>query len=1698
MPLTTDSKYQNKYSRNKGYQKLLFIQGRTLQSSELNELQENVLQTQKDITNYLIKNGTILNGGKITELRSSSITLDNATIYVDGNAVLVSGNSLPINGTGIEVVGIITSSVIINSTVDQDLLETNINSQAYGRNGADRLKITGIWALSTNSLINTEEIEQAFYSVLVLENGKIASISNFSNEAEKVVDKMLGRYDNDLFGNYVIKGLSIKYRSKNTEGKFEYQLESGAARINGNQINNPYTTIIMSEPVEEVTSGISYTTFTGVGNYPLNLTPVKQVTGIFCTKQITDENVVKGISSGTDILANENIFVDSIVVSQGVTTYESGVDFTLLGNVIDWSLTGVEPNPGTTYQVSYKYTTITTATIQNYNTAVITDQDIVLDTVLFINYEYYLNRIDRVIVTQNGFQVLKGIPAKKPSSPGKSQEVLSLAIIKIGFHDPGIWDNEPEVIEESVTVVSLKELNSMKKDLADIKLNIAQLSLLENAKSQDPTTVKKNLIVNPLYDTDLFDLGRTNTLFLDTGNNSLSISPNIDTGSFISNNRFEQDYTSEVSVSQPYITNTKKINPYALRNLVPDPLFFTDVNNAEINITVTSNTLTVKGLTEAVSININTEEGLYSINGAAFTNEAGTIQNNNTLALRTTSSNTFDKKKFVNIQIGNGQFTWDITTRKPKLIPTNLTNIFIDSNNLERLTTVSSNIVEIIGLEPNYLITVSATNGTIDAGTSELSGTFSSSKDVTTSPSGTIKLQAKGTSSDNFGITVNVFVKVVESQDIFSITTKIADLTPDDFVFQKRINTQLNTTIQSETVTVTGLEPLYPFNITATNGTIDAGTASLSGTFSSSKTVTTSSSGTIKLAARVDTLGEYLSPYTVTVELEGFKTVFTAITIPLDDTPNNFDFNQVTSAGKNTIIVSDTVTVNGLTPNIEILVSALGGTIDSGTYALSGNFVTSKTVIVSPSGTLVVAARVISSNDFNTATYCTVKVGTGSDTFVVTTRRPFWNPTFPKTEIISNKERDTFYNSSLVNISGLEPGNLYKLSTNISNFSIDAGTSSLSGTFETEKFVNADNNGRFVFMARGKSGANLGNSIVENIHIRDDVFKFITFFNFIINTRILNNTPNEFSFNDIKNANVNIEVTSNVVNVSGLEPDCVIQCSIDPYVRDGSSPVLFDATIRAHTNNINSATWKLTENVLTSSTGTLVLQAKVLTSSNSLNLINLKVTVGNYSTYFKITLLVPSATTSSTSLASTVHWTSLVPTWGIPGSFLKTNWDKILIKVENFVPSSTVVVVTEWGLRSQSVSTSNSGFAEFNLMLLQSWTLNWGEHQWHLLDVSTGRKVYFNFCIAPLMFGVSQNVNFASYLIQTQNRFKVDTWMDPIAQTFVLQQEQEINSVDIYFTEKPTNIVFARIVTTKVGIPDKDAQLGIGKLNSSAMIIGWNTINFDIPIKLEANKEYALILLTEDFIGSVGTCVIGEKDNIHNKFINEQPHVGVFLLFANQSTWTPAQNEDLSFTLNKCIYSTTPKTVNIGTISVTNITDWFLSAISIIPEKTNIRVYLKTSSNIEYDLELNNITITPKLSGDIEIKAQLFSTTQNFGPKILEGLSLNYGTPTLPGIYTQRTFSTTASIGNPVSLKVIIDEYRPLDIPNNKVAVYYYDGSTYIEMTRGTSTSIGTRKWTTEFNKSNIEVEQTHIKIELDTTELDKRPIISKIRTLII
>ena len=158
-------------------------------------------------------------------------------------------------------------------------------------------------------------------------------------------------------------------------------------------------------------------------------------------------------------------------------------------------------------------------------------------------------------------------------------------------------------------------------------------------------------------------------------------------------------------------------------------------------------------------------------------------------------------------------------------------------------------------------------------------------------------------------------------------------------------------------------------------------------------------------------------------------------------------------------------------------------------------------------------------------------------------------------------------------------------------------------------------------------------------------------------------------------------------------------------------------------------------------------------------------------------------------------------------------------------------------------------------------------------------------------------------------------FIDPLAQTFLVDPVLYpdgvfISAVDLYFKSKDTDglPVTLQIRDTLNGYPAKTilpfsdvakfpADITVSEDASEATTFTFPSLVYMAP------GEYSIVVLSnslkyEAWIAEMGENIIGTT-----RKVSEQPYAGVFFKSQNASTWSPDQNQDLTFRIHKANFT---------------------------------------------------------------------------------------------------------------------------------------------------------------------------------------------------
>ena len=295
---------------------------------------------------------------------------------------------------------------------------------------------------------------------------------------------------------------------------------------------------------------------------------------------------------------------------------------------------------------------------------------------------------------------------------------------------------------------------------------------------------------------------------------------------------------------------------------------------------------------------------------------------------------------------------------------------FYDQVDVELDEWISSNVVVVENV--NQLTQVS-----IDG------GEYRVNNEPFTSAVGTVNngdaLVVRVKSSLDYYTTVEGHLYVGNIVDTFSTIT-IRDTVPEPFSFVDEVDSPLNTEINSNTITISGLGEGVgvPLSITGDCDFLVRSSSSSASYLYPCEYLNGAEvfvrNGSTVIIRQISSV-EYSTAINIVLTIGGVSDTFSVTTLT-ESVPDDFSFTDQIGVALNTLTASNALTLRGLRAPVMISVSG-------GEYRINGGAYTDLTGTVNNSDTVNV--RQISSAEYNTTTNTVLTIGGVSDTFSVTT-----------------------------------------------------------------------------------------------------------------------------------------------------------------------------------------------------------------------------------------------------------------------------------------------------------------------------------------------------------------------------------------------------------------------------------------------------------------------------------------------------------------------------------------------------------------------------------------------------------------------------------------------------------------------------------------------------------------------------------------
>ena len=246
----------------------------------------------------------------------------------------------------------------------------------------------------------------------------------------------------------------------------------------------------------------------------------------------------------------------------------------------------------------------------------------------------------------------------------------------------------------------------------------------------------------------------------------------------------------------------------------------------------------------------------------------------------------------------------------------------------------------------------------------------------------------------------------------------------------------------------------------------------------------------------------------------------------------------------------------------------------------------------------------------------------------------------------------------------------------------------------------------------------------------------------------------------------------------------------------------------------------------------------------------------------------------------------------------------------------------------------------------------------------------------------------------TFNRVNTVGWVDPLAETFLVDPALYpdgvfLTDVELFFKTKDEDgiPVTLQIRDTLNGYPAQTivpfsnvtkfpADITVSEDASVATKFVFPSLVYLQP------GEYSIVVISnslkyETYIAEMGENIVGT-----DRKISEQPYAGVFFKSQNASTWTPDQNQDLTFRIHKAEF-TTGQTANAIFKDGTASADVKADIIQLTPaevrlNKTNIAWGVKMTGNTSNVLDTSYQPVIQNTNFQLDTQRKILATANSY------------------------------------------------------------------------------------------------------------------------
>ncbi|MDA8455260.1 DUF4815 domain-containing protein [Acidovorax sp. GBBC 3334] len=266
--------------------------------------------------------------------------------------------------------------------------------------------------------------------------------------------------------------------------------------------------------------------------------------------------------------------------------------------------------------------------------------------------------------------------------------------------------------------------------------------------------------------------------------------------------------------------------------------------------------------------------------------------------------------------------------------------------------------------------------------------------------------------------------------------------------------------------------------------------------------------------------------------------------------------------------------------------------------------------------------------------------------------------------------------------------------------------------------------------------------------------------------------------------------------------------------------------------------------------------------------------------------------------------------------------------------------------------------------------------------------------------------------------------VDPLMQTLMLDQPEHSTGVELWFTAKGTTGAVVQLREAENSIPTRRVMAEARLLPAAIKTDGTPTAATWSPVALQAGREYAIVVLSDDDTTALALAKLSGWDMEALRWVTSQPYqVGVFGSSSNAAAWTFHQDMDMTFRLLAANYTETERVIDLGTVNVVDATDLCVQAYAHQPSAAASCVFDIAATGIAHTVQAaagQLVELPARYTGPVQVKARLRGDAK-FAAVLEPGIQLLAGSLQNDGDY----ITPMLGAGGNVTVRVTLEAFLP-------------------------------------------------------------------------